>query len=257
MNVLNNINYIDDLEYQDVHVWKIDLNIKNRNINISLANELNIILSADELSKASKFHTCQLQTKYIICRGLLRMILSKYIDEEPRKLIFETNEYGKPSIAYPLNKYHFNTSHSHNFALIAISRHQVGIDIEKMITFANMKECAEDIFTHDEITTLNNWTDSMSIKCFFDLWTRKEAYIKALGYGLSLPLKSFTVPSLDSTGYIGCVHQHTCSLTKYLNNTWEIYSFPALEMSYRSALSIPFKAANIKFINLDIKSCLQ
>ena len=108
---------------------------------------------------------------------------------------FNVNGYGKPFLKgnYGL---HFNVSHSEDWIVCAIDNEPVGIDIEK-VRPVNLLEIAAQLFSDEEYKTLIVKSPEDRQRFFFDLWTLKESYIKAVGAGLSIPLKSFTVIFLE------------------------------------------------------------
>jgi 4'-phosphopantetheinyl transferase len=150
------------------------------------------LLSADENERAGRFRFRRDRHRYIARHGILRWLLAWQLDVAPDALRFTVNAYGKPALdGHTLD---FNLSHSHGMALFAFSREiAVGCDIE----FHDLRFLAENIpervFSPAELNVLNACTASEKIRAFFDCWTRKEAYIKARGVGLSLPLDSFDV----------------------------------------------------------------
>jgi len=154
-------------------------------------------LTDAELERAAKFFKQKDTENFILCRGLLRKILGNHLDTSPAALTFERNEHGKPHVeqaslpAQPRTE--FNLSHSRDRLLIAITTGRaLGIDIEFRRSGINMNAIADRWFSHKErefFQTLEN-----PEKGFFDIWAKKEAYVKALGTGIFKELNSFTVP---------------------------------------------------------------
>lgn len=122
---------------------------------------------------------------------LIRYCVAKDTGGFPEQLEFQYGEYGKPYVAYPPD-YFFSVSHSHNAVIFAGSDSAIGVDIEK-ITEDNKSavQIAKDYFTCDEAEYIEN--AEQKEKHFFEVWTRKEAYVKCLGTGLYTPLESFSV----------------------------------------------------------------
>lgn len=174
-----------------VHIWRMSLEPGE-----PVVQRLQRTLSEDELSRAARFHFERDRRHYIVARGVLRNILAGYLGTDPARLRFAYTSYGKPSlVAAPgLDALNFNVSHSHTMALFAVARdRELGVDIEYIRTNFEAVEIAERFFSADERAVLRTVPDTMKFEGFFNCWTRKEAYIKALGEGLSHPLDTFDV----------------------------------------------------------------
>ena len=180
------------LSSDDVHIWRARLDQNEARV-----DRLQQVLSTDEQARARRFHFDQDRKHFIVARGVLRLLLSRYLDTEPSQLAFRYSSHGKPSaIAMPGQKtLSFNVSHSHGLALYAITRERrIGIDIERIRTDFAYEPVAEQFFSPREKAMLDALeAERVKRKAFFDCWTRKEAYIKAKGKGLSLPLDRFDV----------------------------------------------------------------
>jgi 4'-phosphopantetheinyl transferase len=180
-----------NLSSNEVHVWRACLNLPASHI-----HRLRHTLAADELARAERFHFEKDRQHFIAGRGLLRVILSRYLEAEPGQLRFRYSDYGKPALMLspgqvPLN---FNLSHSNGLALYAVTQgREVGIDLEKVRSDLEYEEIAERFFSPQENAVLRRLPAEVKPRAFFNCWTRKEAYIKARGEGLSLPLDQFDV----------------------------------------------------------------
>ncbi|MBE0670393.1 MAG: 4'-phosphopantetheinyl transferase superfamily protein [Anaerolineales bacterium] len=149
-------------------------------------------LSNDEKQRASRFRFPIDRDRYIVSHGSLRDILGRYLHGQPYQSIFSTNKYGKPSLVD--SELEFNLSHSNDFTLIAIAQgRKVGVDVEHIRTDMELENIARRYFSRVEISELMSMPSEQREAGFFNCWTRKEAYIKAQGLGLSLPLDSFDV----------------------------------------------------------------
>jgi 4'-phosphopantetheinyl transferase len=181
-----------ELNEADVHVWQVALN-QTRDRGDS---NLTAILSPDERLRAERFHRQIDRDNFILTRGTLRTIIAQYLSISSAKINFVYSAYGKPSIDEKQN-YHdlrFNLSHSNEIALLAITRGcEIGIDIEFIRKDFATWEIAEDYFSEKELEMLRALPEHLQTRAFFNCWTRKEAYIKALGEGLSHPLNKFAV----------------------------------------------------------------
>ncbi|MDL2401327.1 4'-phosphopantetheinyl transferase family protein [Rhizobium mayense] len=150
-------------------------------------------LSAEELARAARFVREHDGRRFIVGRGRLRSILGRYLGLPPKSLAFAYNDYGKPSVALPGGTpFSFNLSHSADLAALAVSdRYELGIDIEE-IRFLK-EDIAGRFFSRKEYLTLQALPPEAYLDGFYRCWTRKEAFVKAHGAGLSLPLDSFDV----------------------------------------------------------------
>src|SRR5262245_61483501 len=134
--------------------------------------------------------------RYVVGRGILRKILSAYLAIGPGELRFTYNEYGRPAVSDDQNDrgLNFNLSHSAELALYAVTGGRVvGIDIEYMREDFASLEIAEHFFSRDEVAALKSLPADQRTAGFFNCWSRKEAFIKAKGMGVSYPLDRFTV----------------------------------------------------------------
>lgn len=153
-------------------------------------------LDDKERKRAARYRFSESRTRFVVARATLRYLISKYADIEPKSVVFEVNDWGKPSVALPDTiNLEFNVAHSHELVLLAFCRGQpVGIDIEFERVLADMESIVNHYFSELERKTFVNLPDDVKLKAFYRGWTCKEAYIKARGKGLSLPLNGFDVP---------------------------------------------------------------
>ncbi|MDT7543434.1 MAG: 4-phosphopantetheinyl transferase [Acidobacteriota bacterium] len=175
----------------DLHVWRIHLDQCE-----AVLHEFSKFLSADEMLRADKFHFRRDRDHFVAARGALRDILGGYVGLAPGLLRFSYERYGKPALSRETGDelLRFNLSHSHGLALCAVTRgREVGIDLELIREDSSGMEIAERFFSPREVSALRALPPSARTSAFFDCWTRKEAYIKALGEGLTHPLQGFTV----------------------------------------------------------------
>lgn len=173
------------LESDEVHVWRASLDLEASSIQSLLD-----ILCVEEQQRAERYHFPKDRDRFIVARGLLRVIISYYLGKEPRDLQFVYNQYGKPALseAYNREPLCFNLSHSRELALYAVTQNRnLGVDLEYIRTGFPCEEIAERFFSPQENAILRTLPLDMKHKAFFTCWTRKEAYIKATGKGLSLP----------------------------------------------------------------------
>jgi 4'-phosphopantetheinyl transferase len=149
------------------------------------------VLSAEELQRASRFRFDHLKTRFVLCRGALRMLIGRYLGVAAASVQFQYGSKGKPCIDSRLK---FNVSHSGDLAVFAFAAElEVGIDIEQARSVPDMHQIASHFFSIEECADLQSVDIDRHSEAFFNCWTRKEAYIKAIGDGLSIPLDSFRV----------------------------------------------------------------
>jgi 4'-phosphopantetheinyl transferase len=153
---------------------------------------LSSLLEAEELERAGKFRREIDRRRYIVRRGQLRELLSHHAGRSPGGIRFVCNEFGKPFLEGSHTQ--FNVSHSAAICMIAITRgKEVGCDIEWSDPTFPSGDTARAFFAPSEAQRLRELDVSQRVEGFFNCWTRKEAYVKARGYGVSLPLDSFEV----------------------------------------------------------------
>lgn len=173
----------------EVHVWRDRLDAAPS----SLASYADT-LSTDERARAARFHFEKDRRSYVISRGVLRALLGRYLNVAPAELRFAYSPHGKPSLDGPAGTPRFNVSHTHGLALYAFANgREVGIDVEQVRPDFAGEEIAERFFSRSEVEALKALATEARLAAFFRCWTRKEAYIKARGEGLSHPLELFDV----------------------------------------------------------------
>ncbi len=177
----------------EVHVWRAPLDLCAAEI-----DALTALLAPDERARAKRFHHSRDRDRFIVARGILRWILARYLRTDPRRLTFGENEHGKPRlIDAGSDAIAFNLSHSEGLALYALARgREVGVDVERVRRDLGDDAIAELFFSPREAACLRALPPVIRPAAFFALWTRKEAYVKAHGDGLTSDLDAFTV-SLD------------------------------------------------------------
>lgn len=150
-------------------------------------------LAPDEAAKAARYHFQRDREHYIAARGVLRRLLGLYLARPPESLRFAYGAHGKPTLA-GVHGLHFNLSHSHELALYAFARgRELGVDLEHLRPDLAGEEIAARFFSAREVSMLGALPAESRTRGFFNCWTRKEAYIKARGEGLSHPLDAFDV----------------------------------------------------------------
>jgi 4'-phosphopantetheinyl transferase len=180
------------LSASDVHVWHASLLLSD-----SLLARLRGSLAPEERARADRFAVDTARVRFVASRGILRAVLSRYVNEPPGALTFIVGPHGKPALAGPGNagdRIRFNLSHSSSSVLIAVSsRRDVGVDLEQIRADVEIFGIAEQFFAPSEFERLRRLPSPEAHRLFFTLWTSKVAYLKATGTGLSLEPDRFEV----------------------------------------------------------------
>jgi 4'-phosphopantetheinyl transferase len=153
-------------------------------------------LSPDELDRAGRFHFERDRIRFISGRGVLRAILASYSQIAAAQIHFNYGPRGKPALTDLPGRptLHFNLAHADNLALIAVTRAgAVGIDVERIRPMTDAEDIAAHFFSPREVATLGTLPEGQRTEAFFNLWTRKEALLKATGDGLSETLSQIEI----------------------------------------------------------------
>ena len=184
------------LQRGEIHLWTASLHAPD-----DCVAAMRALLSQDELDRAGRFHFEKDRTAFILARGFLRTMLGRYLGGEVR---FVYGSHGKPALdrAGPS----FNLSHTDGLAMLGLTLEgEIGVDVERIRPMEDREAIAERYFSPSE------YGQVLSDEVFFQCWTRKEAYIKAVGGGLSIPLKSINthgwsvIDLRPCDGYLGAV----------------------------------------------------
>jgi 4'-phosphopantetheinyl transferase len=179
---------------KEIHVWFADIDNKSE--------ADHHLLSPDERSRADRFRFDRDRDRFAAARATLRLMLALYLGDEPRRYEFAYGEQGKPFLAggFAACGLEFNVSHAQGLAAYAFAcKRRVGVDVEGVRPVADADEIAERFFSAREAEQLGGLRTEEKPGAFFNVWTRKEAFVKAVGEGLSYPLDRFEV-SLGSSG---------------------------------------------------------
>ena len=176
------------LETGTVHVWRIALNQEDDRL-----ERFRRTLEAGELERAGRFHFDKDRRHFIVARGFLRSVVARYLGSQPEALRFEYGAYGKPALGTE-HTLRFNLSHSNEVALLAVSLDaEIGVDVEHIRADFASEDIARRYFSRAEVEGFNALPPEERVAAFFRCWTRKEAYIKAIGKGFSQSLSAFDV----------------------------------------------------------------
>lgn len=161
------------------------------------------LLDPSERGKAESFRFERDRNRFVAAKAVLRTILGTCLGENPRRIAFLRGRYGKPVLPEEFGggRVRFNMSHSHGAALVAVALgREVGVDLESVRPLDNPDDLSESAFSPAERDAIRSLPEGARLRAFFDCWTRKEAFIKAVGAGLSFPLKGFDVSIAPGAG---------------------------------------------------------
>jgi len=181
------------LNSQQIHVWRAKLPAAPGRM-AALADDLD----GDEQARAARFVFARDADRYRAWHGALRRILARYLNVAPDRVRYVFGHNGKPALApgFTPGGLRFNLAHSGDMALVGVALgREVGVDVEQTRPLLDAESIAERYFSARERAALADWPAAERPAAFFKIWTGKEAFIKATGHGLSLPLDSFSVPA--------------------------------------------------------------
>jgi 4'-phosphopantetheinyl transferase len=214
----------------EIHVWSVTIADW-----LPFLVTLGTTLNGDECDRAARFHFERDRRRFTVCRGLLRALLGNYLALDPRQIEFHLGPHEKPELATSITtRLEFNLSHSGDAACFAFAAgRQVGVDIERMRSQSDLNGLAQQVFTPAEIEAFSASPEQQREDLFFTLWTRKEALIKAIGLGLSAPVREITV----THGLAGSGETTGIGLIERDGACWSLMSLPAPE-GYKSAIAV-------------------
>jgi 4'-phosphopantetheinyl transferase len=179
------------LSENEVQLWRVDIS----KLAIGL-DRWHLLLSSDEQERARRFLSLPAREQFVVTRGVLRTVLAAYLAGDPKRLIFHYSANKKPALGPPFDNsgVRFNVSHAMGVALLAFSRRlELGVDVESVDRQLEFDTISRQFFSRQEQIQLDAVAPEEKPAAFFRCWTRKEAYIKARGEGLSIPLADFDV----------------------------------------------------------------
>lgn len=221
------------------HVWKFHFSQNFEHIDV-----LEELLSFDEKERARHYIFLKDRNRFILSRGILRLFCGHFLSIKPSDIIFKYGNYGKPYLhSCHSSKLQFNLSHSNDILLVCFTYNlYIGIDVEKTRSISDWQNIANIVFSHREKQVLDLLPEEQKTRAFFKAWTYKEAYIKALGNGLSIPLNQIEV-SLEPDARSSIIASNIYTEKKF--SIQEFFCHP----TYASAIAIEEGLSDIlKFI---------
>ncbi len=186
----NSIQLLNDLE-NEFHVWFC---CPDKITDKSVLDEYRSILSVEEIAKYKRFHFEKDRHSYLISHALVRKVLSSYCNVKPDKWSFTNNQHGKPDISPEIKcpALKFNLSHTDGMSVCVVSlENDCGIDVENIQRKSRTFAVADRMFAPAEVATMRSSNDGEVQRKFFEFWTLREAYVKAIGTGLGGSSKAF------------------------------------------------------------------
>lgn len=180
---------VPELSPGEIHIWSIRLDPPPETV-----ERLGRALAADEWERANRFRFDKHRRQYVVGRGALRALIAAYGGIRPEAVRFRYGDRGKPYVIHPESDLELNLSNSDEMALVGFVRGvEIGVDIEFLKPMPDCEQIAERFFSASERDVLRELPADRKEEAFFNCWTRKEAYLKAVGTGLAVPLDSFDV----------------------------------------------------------------
>lgn len=202
--------------------------VKESAVSVEFENWLN----DGERQRAARFAFKQHSRLFVAARGLLRRTVGAFVGVDPRDLEFVLGPFGKPRLMS--GQVEFNVSHSKGIALVAVGTRPLGVDVEVMQHNIDFAAVAATVFSTNEQDALACSSGPERMESFYRIWTRKEAFIKAVGDGLAFPLGEFDVSAVPNGGLIDCrVPPHDSIL-------WTLRSLD-IDLGYAAALAVAGK----------------
>ena len=174
-----------------VHVWSAELSRPTAQV-----RELTRFLAPDEYVRAQGFRFERDRRRFIVARGLLRVLAGRYLDADPAQLSFGHGRHGKPFLTDGCQgcDIQFNVARSHKLALLAFARsRRIGVDLERSRQIPEMAQIVGRVFTEQEQEVWVQTPSDQKLEAFYCTWTRKEAILKAFGQGLAYPMNTLDV----------------------------------------------------------------
>jgi 4'-phosphopantetheinyl transferase len=193
------------LDNQTIHLWRA-FSSSGAGTDDPVAAQFVRLLSSQETARMLRFHFAHDQSAFAFARGMLRTLLGSYLGVSPELLCFQSSDLGKPSLSgeWAQSSLHFNLSHTAGAVVLAVCRdREIGADIEHVRQDFDVEDIAGKFFSPSEQQALLSFAPGQSrVEAFFRCWTRKEAWLKARGSGLSFPLTDFDVSMSAEEGEV-------------------------------------------------------
>lgn len=220
-----------------IHIWRVNIGAK------ADTDQLASLLIDSERDRAERFIAEKHRGRFIIGRARMRQILGRYTNQSPQSVALKYENLGKPFLAdEKLRRFQFNFSNSSDLAICAVTLTQpIGVDLERIRSMADMLGLAQRFFADKETERLLAQPVANQPDAFFRLWTRKEAWLKAIGKGLTFPLRDVEVSFDDMDCCVQSINQDATAA-----ESWDLIPFfPADE--HVAAVAIQRKENAVAF----------
>ncbi|MES2731803.1 MAG: 4'-phosphopantetheinyl transferase superfamily protein [Bacteroidota bacterium] len=224
------------LSTNECHIWLL-----NTNDNRLPLSHLIALLSPEEVAKANRFVFAEHRERYIIAHGLLRIILGKYAGLAPKAIQLGRTSNAKPVLVAGQGDYCFNLSHSADEVIVAVSQKEVGIDIEQIKMDFDWADIAQNYFCQEEISRLGQASAASVAGLFYQYWTRKEAFLKAISLGLIDDLQKINLSATHNRIWLNDDRLDAAIPTK-----WQILS-GFIQNDYAISLAVPSDITPTRF----------
>jgi 4'-phosphopantetheinyl transferase len=228
----------------DVEVWAVWLDVDD-----DVRRRLATMLSPDERAETERFRGARLRGRFVVAHGALRAVLARHLRRDPREVAVVRAPDSKLRLA--AEEVRFNLSHSGGLAVVAVtSDHEVGIDVERVRPDFPALSVADRFFSADERIALRAVDDRQRACAFFELWTRKEAYLKAVGVGIANGLDDSprgdcaVLPLHVASGYAAAIAVQRCERREPCSVTLRMATLD-LAMATPRVVSRPVRARTI------------
>jgi 4'-phosphopantetheinyl transferase len=236
------------LSDNEIHIWDASLQAGRE-----VVAKYSTLLSADEKKRARRFYFKADENRFITGRGILRTLLGRVLKLEPHKIKFQYGEHGKPQVEYnfPGKPFEFNLSHAKDRVVYIFNWGEpVGIDIEHVRPMKDMDDFALQFFTPNEYQLIYSLPKDQKQETFFKIWTCKEAFLKANGSGLTLPINMYEIYDISDSPKI-----HSIAQDLQTTAPWNLEMFiPA--PGYQAAIAIKEFNKNILVQNYNYMSMI-
>ena len=252
-------NFAPRMELNDnmVHLWRVFLPGLEH-----CPDKFKKILSTEENNYCNKLKNAAQRSRFIIRKALQRLLISKYIPSIAEQIKYSFTQFGRPIVAGGNfnENVEFNISHSGEWLLMVFSKQRlIGVDVEYLKRDFPTLVIAERFFSEVEAQAVKACAGHEEIRAFFTIWVRKEAYIKALGKGLYMPLQSFSVPTQDIVSDKEPTKQnlHFVGSVSPDSNFFDVH----VDSEHVGCVVCPQKTTNITTFDLnsmdDVRECLR
>ena len=244
MGANNSIQLLSNLE-NEVHVWFC---CPDEITKESVLDEYHSMLSVEESAKYKRFHFEKDRHSYLISHALVRKVLSSYCNVKPDEWDFTNNQHGKPDISPEIKcpALKFNLSHTDGMSVCVISlESDCGIDVENTQRKSRTFAVADRMFSPAEVATMRSGNDSEVQRKFFEFWTLREAYVKAIGTGLGGSSKAFYFSIAEQDDSRREANIHFSPSDKDKSSVWQ---FLLLKLSDQHVAAVSVKSESIKKI---------